>query len=265
MKDNFWSHGRPGPAGPCSEIYIDRGREFGKDGGPVVDEDRYIEIWNLVFMQYERGVGEERTSRSSANCRRRTSTPALASSGSPFLMQGVANMYEIDEVIRDPDGRQLTGRSYGANHTDDVWMRVVADHVRSSLMLIGDGIMPGNEGRGYVLRRLLRRAVALMRLLGVEDHVMPELLTTSRDAMSPPYPELAENFDRISAIAYTEEDAFRRTLANGTTLLDTAVAKAKKDGAKALASGTEVFQLHDTYGFPFDLTLEMAAEQGVCR
>ena len=172
-------------------------------------------------------------------------------------------MYEIDEVI--PVIRmaeQLSGRTYGANHTDDVWMRVVADHVRSSLMLIGDGIVPGNEGRGYVLRRLFRRSLRAMRLLGVEDHVMPELLTTSRDAMSPSYPELAENFDRISAIAYTEEDAFRRTLANGTTILDTAVAKAKKDGAKALA-GTDVFQLHDTYGFPFDLTLEMAAEQGL--
>ena len=263
MKDNFWSTGQPGPAGPCSEIYIDRGREFGKDGGPVVDEDRYIEIWNLVFMQFQRGAGEKENFPILGELRQKNIDTGLGLERVAFLKQDVANMYEIDEVI--PVIRmaeQLSGRSYGANHTDDVWMRVVADHVRSSLMLIGDGIVPGNEGRGYVLRRLFRRSLRAMRLLGVEDHVMPELLTTSRDAMSPSYPELAANFEKISAIAFTEEDAFRRTLANGTTILDTAVAKAKDAGAKTL-SGTDAFQLHDTYGFPFDLTLEMAAEQGL--
>jgi alanyl-tRNA synthetase len=180
-----------------------------------------------------------------------------------YLKQGVANMYEIDEVIPViRKAEELSGRAYGANHDDDVWMRVVADHVRSSLMLMGDGIVPGNEGRGYVLRRLFRRSLRAMRLLGVDDAVMPELLTTSRDAMSPSYPELSADFDRISAVAYTEEDAFRRTLANGTVILDTAVATAKSQGQKTLP-GADVFQLHDTYGFPFDLTLEMAAEQGL--
>jgi alanyl-tRNA synthetase len=139
---------------------------------------------------------------------------------------------------------------------------VVADHVRSGLMLIGDGITPGNEGRGYILRRLLRRAVRSMKLLGVEDASLPALLPVSRDAMSASYPELATDFARISAVAYAEEEAFRRTLSAGTTLFDTAVAKAKKAGTPAL-SGDQAFSLHDTYGFPIDVTLEMAAEQGV--
>ena len=263
MKDNFWSTGQPGPAGPCSEIYIDRGPEFGKEGGPVADEDRYIEIWNLVFMQFQRGAGEKEDFPILGELRQKNIDTGLGLERVAFLKQGVANMYEIDEVI--PVIRmaeQLSGRTYGANNADDIWMRVVADHVRSSLMLIGDGIVPGNEGRGYVLRRLFRRSLRAMRLLGVDDAVMPELLTTSRDAMSPSYPELAADFDRISAIAYTEEDAFRRTLANGTVILDTAVANAKKAGAKSLP-GKDVFQLHDTYGFPYDLTLEMAAEQGL--
>ena len=262
--DNYWHTGQPGPAGPCSEIYIDRGPEFGKDGGPVVDEDRFLEIWNLVFMQYEIGdvkAKDEFTIR--RELLNKNIDTGLGLERVAYLKQGVANMYEIDEVIPVINkAQELSGRVYGANRDDDVWMRVVADHVRSSLMLIGDGIVPGNEGRGYVLRRLFRRSLRAMRLLGVEDHVMPELLTTSRDAMSPSYPELAADFERISAIAYTEEDAFRRTLANGTVILDTAVARAKAEGSKSLG-GADVFQLHDTYGFPFDLTLEMAAEQGL--
>jgi alanyl-tRNA synthetase len=263
-KDNYWHTGQPGPAGPCSEIYIDRGPEFGKDGGPVVDEDRFLEIWNLVFMQYEIAdvkAKDDFTVR--GELRQKNIDTGLGLERVAYLKQGVANMYEIDEVmpvIRKAE--ELSGRTYGATRDDDVWMRVVADHVRASLMLIGDGIVPGNEGRGYVLRRLLRRSLRAMRLLGVEDSVLPELLPVSRDAMSPSYPELASEFARISATAYTEEDAFRRTLANGTTILDTAVATTKSAGGSVL-SGADVFQLHDTYGFPFDLTLEMAAEQGL--
>jgi alanyl-tRNA synthetase len=145
---------------------------------------------------------------------------------------------------------------------DDVRMRVVADHVRSALMLMGDGVTPSTEGRGYVLRRLLRRSIRAMRLLGVEDLALPSLLPLSKDAMSPSYPELAANFDRISQVAYAEEDTFRRTLAAGTVILDTAVQAAKVSDAPVL-TGSQAFQLHDTYGFPIDLTLEMAAEQGV--
>ena len=180
-----------------------------------------------------------------------------------YLLQGVDNMYEIDEVA--PVLRraaELAGVTYGRDHEADVRLRVVADHVRSGLMLIGDGVTPGNEGRGYILRRLLRRAVRSMKLLGVEDATLPELLPVSRDAMSASYPELATDFGRISAVAYAEEEAFRRTLSAGTTLFDTAVAQAKKAGTPAL-SGDQAFSLHDTYGFPIDVTLEMAAEQGV--
>src|SRR5699024_8967815 len=152
--------------------------------------------------------------------------------------------------------------SAGESHPDDVHLRVVADHVRSSLMLIGDGVTPGNEGRGYVLRRMLRRAVRAMRLLGYEEPALPHLLPISMERMSASYPELRTGFDRIAQIAYAEEQAFRRTLAQGTTILDTAVTETKQSGHHVL-SGEKAFALHDTYGFPIDLTLEMAAEQGL--
>jgi alanyl-tRNA synthetase len=263
-KDNYWHTGQPGPAGPCSEIYIDRGPEFGKDGGPIADEDRFLEIWNLVFMQYEiNDVKAKDDFTVLGELAQKNIDTGLGLERVAYLKQGVANLYEIDEVIPViRTAEAISGKVYGASQTDDVRMRVVADHIRSSLMLIGDGVVPGNEGRGYVLRRLLRRSVRAMRLLGVEDVALPDLLPVSKDAMSASYPELAANFDRIAAIAYTEEDAFRRTLTNGTTILDTAVAGTKAGGGKVL-SGTDAFQLHDTYGFPIDLTLEMAAEQGL--
>lgn len=263
-KDNYWHTGQPGPGGPCSEIYIDRGPEFGADGGPVVDEDRFLEIWNLVFMQYELAdVKAKDDFRIVGPLGQKNIDTGMGLERVAYLKQGVANLYEIDEVIPViRKAEELSGRAYGADATDDVRMRVVADHIRSSLMLIGDGVVPGNEGRGYVLRRLLRRSVRAMRLLGVEDVALPHLLPASKDAMSPSYPDLATDFERISSIAYTEEDAFRRTLTNGTTILDTAVQRTKSEGAKVL-SGTDAFQLHDTYGFPIDLTLEMAAEQGL--
>jgi alanyl-tRNA synthetase len=156
----------------------------------------------------------------------------------------------------------LAGVRYGADHDSDVRLRVVADHVRSSLMLVGDGVTPGNEGRGYILRRLLRRAVRSMKLLGVDEATLPELLPVSRDAMKASYPELETDFARISSVAYAEEEAFRRTLASGTALFDTAVREAEAAGTPSL-SGEQAFSLHDTYGFPIDVTLEMAAEQGV--
>jgi alanyl-tRNA synthetase len=265
-KDNYWHTGAPGPAGPSSEIYVDRGPEFGPDGGPAVDlaGDRFLEIWNLVFMQYE--IDEVRSKeefRVLGELPNKNIDTGMGLERVAFLLQGVDNMYEIDEVApvlrRAAD---LAGITYGRDHEADVRLRVVADHVRSGLMLIGDGITPGNEGRGYILRRLLRRAVRSMKLLGVEDATLPELLPVSRDAMSASYPELTTDFTRISAVAYAEEEAFRRTLSAGTTLFDTAVAQAKKAGTPAL-SGDQAFSLHDTYGFPIDVTLEMAAEQGV--
>jgi alanyl-tRNA synthetase len=263
--DNYWSTGAAGPAGPCSEIHYDRGPQYGPDGGPEADPagDRFLEIWNLVFMQYERGPGEGKDFPILGELPKKNIDTGMGLERVAFLLQGVDNMYEIDEVA--PVLRraaELSGVSYGADHDADVRLRVVADHVRSGLMLIGDGVTPGNEGRGYILRRLLRRAVRSMKLLGVDEPTLPELLPVSRDAMSASYPELAADFDRISAVAYAEEEAFRRTLASGTALFDTAVDAAKKAGTPAL-SGEQAFSLHDTFGFPIDVTLEMAAEQGV--
>ncbi len=264
MKDNFWSTGQPGPAGPCSEIYVDRGPSFGREGGPVVDEDRYLEIWNLVFMQYERGAGGGKENFPLlGELRQKNIDTGMGLERVAYLLQGVDNMYEIDEVfpvIRA--AQELSGRRYGADRDDDVRMRVVADHVRSALMLIGDGVKPSNEGRGYVLRRLLRRSVRAMRLLGVDEPALPHLLPVSKDAMAESYPELERGFARISQVAYGEEEAFRRTLAAGTTILDTAV-RAVRDAGETRLSGASAFALHDTYGFPIDLTLEMAAEQGL--
>jgi alanyl-tRNA synthetase len=264
LKDNYWHTGQPGPGGPCSEIYYDRGPEHGRDGGPVVDEDRFLEIWNLVFMQYQLDdVRSKEEFRIVGDLPKKNIDTGMGLERVAYLLQGVNNLYEIDEVApvlhRAAD---LAGVAYGRDHEDDVRLRVVADHVRSGLMLIGDGVTPGNEGRGYILRRLLRRAVRSMRLLGVDEATLPELLPVSRDAMKASYPELETDFARISSVAYAEEEAFRRTLAAGTTLFDTAVTQAKRAGTPEL-SGEQAFSLHDTYGFPIDVTLEMAAEQGV--
>ncbi len=264
LKDNYWHMGVEGPGGPCSEIYIDRGAEFGPDGGPVVDEDRFLEIWNLVFQTEEiADVKAKDDFRVVGPLPAKNIDTGMGLERTAYLLQGVDNLYEIDEVYPVIErAEQIAGKRYGADQGDDVRFRVVADHVRSGLMLIGDGVTPGNEGRGYVLRRLLRRAVRSMRLLGVGDPALPELLPVSMEQMSKSYPELRRDFGRISQIAYAEEDAFRRTLTSGTTILDTAVSRTKSSGGATL-SGDDAFKLHDTYGFPIDLTLEMAAEQGL--
>src|SRR4051794_12803389 len=264
LLDNYWNMGVPGPGGPCSEIYIDRGPEYGPDGGPMVDEDRFLEIWNLVFMQEELSAVRAKDDFDTVgDLPRKNIDTGMGLERVALLLQGVDNLYEIDQVFPVIQRvTQLSGRDYGVNHDDDVRMRVVADHIRSGLMLIADGVTPGNEARGYVLRRLLRRTVRSMRLLGVHEPVLPELLPVSRDAMAEAYPEVASDFARISSIAYGEEDAFRRTLTTGTQIFDLAVADAKRAAEPAL-SGDRAFQLHDTYGFPIDLTLEMAAEQGL--
>ncbi|MCV2394567.1 alanine--tRNA ligase [Actinotalea sp. M2MS4P-6] len=263
-KDNYWHTGQPGPAGPCSEIYIDRGAAYGPEGGPIVDEDRFLEIWNLVFMQYAiDDVKAKDQFRITGDLKSKNIDTGMGLERTAYLLQGVDNLYEIDEVFPViKAAEEISGKRYGADHDDDVRFRVVADHVRSTLMLIGDGITPSNEGRGYVLRRLLRRSVRAMRLLGVDEPSLPHLLPVSRDAMGQSYPELVSGFDRISRAAYAEEEAFRRTLVAGTTILDTAVKAAKKAGDTMLG-GEQAFALHDTYGFPIDLTLEMAAEQGL--
>ena len=264
MKDNYWSTGQPGPAGPCSEIYYDRGPAYGSEGGPEADENRYIEIWNLVFMQFERGQGTGKDSfEILGELPSKNIDTGMGLERVAFLMQGVDNLYEIDEVRPVLDlAAKLSGKRYGADSDDDVRLRIVADHVRSALMLIGDGVTPANDARGYVVRRLLRRAVRAMRLLGVETPVFKELFTASKNAMKASYPELETDFERILRTAVNEEEAFLRTLNSGLLVLDEEISKAKASKASAL-TGDSVFLLHDTYGFPVDLTFEIAQEAGL--
>ena len=264
MDTNYWSTGLPGPAGPCSEIFFDRGPRYGIDGGPATDDPRYLEIWNLVFMQYLRGEGRGKDDFDIlGELPKKNIDTGMGLERVAFIKQGVENLYEIDQVRPVLDrAAELSGRRYGADHDDDVRMRVVADHVRSSLMLMADGVTPSNEGRGYILRRLLRRSVRAMRLLGVDAPTFTELFPASRDAMKAAYPEVDSNYDRIGRLAYGEEETFLKTLASGTSILDVAVEKVRKRGEKEL-TGSVAFQLHDTFGFPIDLTLEMAEEAGL--
>ncbi len=261
--DNYWHTGQAGPGGPCSEIYFDRGPEYGAEGGPAVDDNRYIEIWNLVFMQYLLADVQSKTEfRIVQELPRKNIDTGMGMERVAFLKQGVDNMYEIDQVRPVLElASELSGRRYGADHDDDVRMRVIADHVRSSLMLMSDGVAPSNEGRGYILRRLLRRSIRGMRLLGVDAPVFDQLFAASRDAMKAAYPEVEHQWDRISRVATGEEDTFLRTLESGTSILDVAVKSAAKAGESL--SGDTAFQLHDTFGFPIDLTMEIAEEAGL--
>ncbi len=265
MADNYWSMGIPGPCGPCSEIYYDRGPDYGIEGGPVANEDRYIEIWNLVFMQNERGEGTSKTDFEILGpLPRKNIDTGMGVERIACVLQGVDNVYETDlvrPVIDLVSG--VAPRGYGVgNHEDDVRYRIIADHSRTAAIIIGDGVSPGNEGRGYVLRRLLRRIIRAAKLLGVEQPIMGRLMTTVRDEMGPSYPELVADFERINRIAVAEETAFNRTLVAGSRLFDDAAARTKRAGESRL-SGGDAFTLHDTYGFPIDLTLEMAAEAGL--
>jgi len=263
-KDNYWDMGVPGPGGPCSEIYFDRGPEYGREGGPEADEDRYLEIWNLVFMQDVRGERSPKEGHPPVGVLpQKNIDTGLGLERVAFLLQGVDNVYETD-LVRPVINRAelLSGRRYGADPVDDVRFRVIADHARSGVMIIGDGVTPSNEGRGYVLRRLLRRIVRSARLLGVTEPVLNSFAEVVRDEMSPAYPELELEFERISAVVRAEEEAFLATLTSGSRIFDTAVAETKRAGGTQLA-GDKAFQLHDTYGFPIDLTLEMASEAGL--
>ena len=261
---NFWSTGQPGPAGPCSEIFFDRGPAYGQDGGPATDDDRYVEIWNLVFMEFLVDDVKSKTEFSIVGeLPKKNIDTGMGLERVAFIKQGVENMYEIDQVRPVLDAAAaLAGVNYGANEEADVRLRVIADHVRSSLMLISDGVTPSNEGRGYILRRLLRRVVRSMRLLGVDGPSFRELFAASRDAMKDAYPELMENYDFIEQVALVEETTFLRTLSGGTTILEEAVDEIRS-GRHDVLSGETAFLLHDTFGFPIELTLEVAQESGL--
>lgn len=264
MNDNYWSMGVPGPCGPCSEIYYDRGPEYGKDGGPIADEERYLEVWNLVFMQFERGAGAGKTDYPIlGELPNKNIDTGLGLERMAAILQGVENIYEIDttRIILDK-AVDLTGVKYGSAPKSDVSLRVIADHARTAAMLICDGVTPGNEGRGYVLRRMMRRTIRNMRLLGSQEPIIKELIDASIKAMGPQYPELVSDQTRIQKVAIAEEESFLQTLKSGTQIFDTAASEIKNGGGKVL-SGDAAFKLHDTYGFPIDLTLEMANEQGL--
>jgi alanyl-tRNA synthetase len=280
MADNFWSMGVPGPCGPCSEIYYDRGPEYGREGGPVADEDRYLEVWNLVFMQYVRGEGPGKEGFPIlGELPSRNIDTGMGLERMAAILQGVDNIYEIDTTWKVLDrAAELTEQKYGRDHRTDVALRIVADHVRSAVMLVADGVLPANESRGYVLRRILRRSIRNLRLLsggqrggaggvpsrrGEEgEHYLHELTATVIGAMGAQFPELHEEAPRIHAVIDAEEAAFAATLRTGTAIFDAAVSEAKRRGTRTLP-GEQAFQLHDTYGFPIDLTLEMATEQGL--
>jgi alanyl-tRNA synthetase len=264
MADNYWSMGVPGPCGPCSEIFFDRGPAHGPDGGPAVDTDRFLEIWNLVFMQSERGEGDTKGDFPIiGDLPAKNIDTGLGVERTAVLLQDVPNVYETD-LLRPVITRaeELSGRRYGADPTDDVRFRIIADHTRSGVMLISDGVTPGNEARGYVLRRLLRRIVRSVRLLGVGEPVLGELTSVVRDVMGPSFPDLVTDDARISAVMRGEEETFLATLASGSRIFDLAAERTRADG-RSMLPGDKAFQLHDTYGFPIDLTLEMAAEQGL--
>jgi alanyl-tRNA synthetase len=264
MADNFWSMGVPGPCGPCSEIYYDRGPAYGVEGGPIADENRYLEVWNLVFMQNERGAGGGKEGYPIlGELPAKSIDTGLGLERTAALLQGVENIYEIDTTMQIlKRASELTGVKYGVLEKSDVSLRVIADHARTSAMLIGDGVTPGNEGRGYVLRRMMRRTIRNMRLLGSMDPIMSELTVAAIGAMGPQYPELVSDKNRILAVSASEEESFLQTLKSGNQIFDLSSAALKKSKSSVLP-GEDVFKLHDTYGFPFDLTLEMAREEGL--
>ena len=271
MADNFWSMGVPGPCGPCSEIYYDRGPDYGRDGGPIADEDRYLEVWNLVFMQFLRGEGAGKEGWPIlGELPSRNIDTGMGLERMAAILQGVDNIYEIDTLWKILDrAAELTEQKYGRDHRGDVALRVVADHVRTAVMLVSDGVLPSNEGRGYVLRRILRRSIYNLRLLaggqrggGSDGRYLHELADTAISAMADQFPELRIEAPRILGVIGAEESTFLSTLRTGSAIFDAAVGETKRRGTTSL-SGDQAFQLHDTYGFPIDLTLEMASEQGL--
>ena len=256
--------GHPGPCGPSSEIYYDRGPEYGIEGGPEANEDRYIEIWNLVFMQNERGEGTSKENFEILGpLPRKNIDTGMGIERVACLLQGVDNVYETDllrPVIDLVAG--LAPRGYGqGHHEDDVRYRIIADHSRTAAIIIGDGVSPGNEGRGYVLRRLLRRIIRAAKLLGVEQPIVAELMTTVRDEMGPSYPSWSPTSIGSSASRSLKR---RHSIARSPRGRDCSTRRrARRNPGTSVFSGADAFTLHDTYGFPLELTLEMAAEAGL--
>jgi alanyl-tRNA synthetase len=264
-EENFWQAGETGPCGPDSEIFIDRGPEFGPDGGPAADKhgDRFLEFWNLVFMQYDRDDAGVLTPLPKPSIDTGAGLERVLT-----VVQGVDSLWETDLLLPLIDkATELTGRAYTPGDYDDrdsFAVRVLAEHARSTAMLVADGVFPSNENRGYVLRRIIRRAVRYAYLLGTERLVMPELAEVAVDVMGTAYPDVARQRDFIVGVLGKEEENFRHTLRNGLSILERELAEettAENEGR--VLSGSTVFALHDTYGFPLELTQEIASERGV--
>jgi alanyl-tRNA synthetase len=259
MDDNFWSMGVAGPCGPSSEIFADRGAAHGGDGGPEADEERFLEIWNLVFMQYERDddfnlVGElDAKGVDTGSGLERVAV----------VLQETPSLFETDLIAPILERAQsVTGRRYGNDERDDLSLRILTEHGRAVTFLIADGVVPANEGRGYVLRRMLRRVVLHARKLGVEKEVLAPLIDTTVEGFGDAYPELVERRAFVHQVAASEEDHFGATLRQGMTLFEDQVARLKEAG-EARFPGDAAFRYHDTYGFPIELTVELAEEQGL--
>ncbi|MEO6653845.1 MAG: alanine--tRNA ligase [Ilumatobacteraceae bacterium] len=257
-KDNFWQMGETGPCGPCSEIHIDRGPEFGPDGGPLGDPqgDRFMEFWNLVFMQYNQAPDGTRTPLPKPSVDTGAGLERILA-----LLQGVDSVWETDlmapliETAESVTGKRCISGDY--EDRDSFAMRVLAEHARSSTMLVSDGVFPSNEGRGYVLRRIIRRAVRYAFLLGTEQLVMPRLVETAIDVMGAAYPDVIKNRDFLMGVLTREEERFRHTLTTGLSILDDELESGQR------LQGSTAFLLHDTYGFPLELTQEIAGERAI--
>ncbi|MDA8291144.1 MAG: alanine--tRNA ligase, partial [Actinomycetota bacterium] len=254
-EDNFWRMGATGPCGPCSEVYFDRGERFGASGGPAHGgEDRYVEIWNLVFMQYDQAADGSLSELPKKSIDTGAGLERLLT-----LIQGVDTVFETDVMAPlVEEAARLTRHAPGQTERGDVALRILADHARAMTFLVSDGVFPSNEGRGYVLRRVIRRAVLRAHQLGVADLVTPTLVGAVARTMGNAYPKLVRDASLVETVVGHEEEAFRRTLRAGSALLDEEL-----DRAGPAVAGEVAFRLHDTFGFPVDLTEELAAERGV--
>jgi alanyl-tRNA synthetase len=258
-KENFWQAGPTGPCGPCSELYLDRGLEFGsEDDLPGGENERFLEYWNLVFMQYDQEPVNTLAPLPANNI-----DTGLGLNRMAAVMQGTTSVFETDQIRPLVDlGEELSGKRYGETFDVDRALRILADHTRGMSFLVADGVVPSNEDRGYVLRRLMRRAIVQGRRVGIEQGFLPRFADVVRELMADAYPELHEHRDTVQMWLSREEETFNRTLDQGMKLLDEVVARAREAGEEGIGAD-QAFLLHDTYGFPFDLTLELAGEQGL--
>ncbi|MDH3753064.1 MAG: alanine--tRNA ligase [Acidimicrobiia bacterium] len=255
-EDNFWRMAETGPCGPSSEIFFDKGPSFGIDGGPAANEDRYIEIWNLVFMQFDQQTPDRAVPLPKPSIDTGAGLERLLS-----VVEGVGSVYELDEIAALVEtAAEHTGTVYGADERADISVRILAEHARTMTFLISDGVFPTNEERGYALRRIMRRAIRHAYLLGVDDVVTPSLVDKVVELMGADYPDLVDNQAFITGVVQKEEERFRETLRTGSLLLDAELGRLGR--GDELAGGV-AFLLHDTYGFPVEVTQEIASEQGI--